>query len=451
MTLDVNGIKECLNNLETNVSNFNSICDSIQNNTQEISNACDRLANFNDQIKEELSSYTDESNNEIHHIVRWKITGQDVLKNNIQTLNDSIANAIEITNKIHSKAERLIIKAENAGDKINDLERLTSIYGKDYVLNKLNSNFDTSKLTLNIARTSSDAANGNFIAEDKILKDFWTDETLKFEKGENGTYSIWQKDSNGNYQPMGWTDENTKKEYEKLNKQNLIGSGEYYQKDSEGTWKVNYDIATGNVISKDKFNNDSDEGSTMPGANRLFDPLGDAIASKGKAVSSKKTPAKSDNSESISQSYPDGSALVVEDDVQNFYNSEGKQITPITPLDIQLKCLGKSEDCKNLSTFVDLNKLDSKDSVQLVHQDGSVDIYYFDSSNSNALTNVITFNDSGKVKDLYPSVLQDYNISEKYKTEFSKISNLNKGNSILYLDANGKELYRTKAWWSNKK
>ncbi len=442
MTLDVNGIKECLNNLETNVSNFNSICDSIQNNTQEISNACDELANFNDQIKEEFFSHTDNSGNNIYHTIRWKITGQDVLKNKIQTLNDYIVNAIEITNKIHSKAEKLIINAENAGDKINDLERLTNIYGKDYVLNKLNSNFDTSKLTLNIARTSSDAANGNFIAEDKILKDFWTDETLKFEKGENGTYSIWQKDSNGNYQPMGWTDENTKKEYEKLNKQNLIGSGEYYQKDSEGTWKVNYDIATGNVISKDKFNNDSDEGSTMPGANRLFDPFGDEIASKGKAVSSKKTPAKSDNSESNSQSYPDGSKLVVEDDVQHFYNSEGKPITPITPLDIQSKRVGK-EGFSNLPTSIDFS-----DSIQLVHQDGSVDIYYFDSSKDNVLTNAVTFDSSGKVINSYYSKLQD---SGKYKEEFSKISNLDKGNSILYLDADGNELYRTKAWWSNKK
>ena len=121
MNLDINGIRECLNDLDANVSKFNSICDSIQNANQEISNACDELANFNDQIKEsEFFSHTDNSGNKIYHTIRWKITGQDVLKNKIQTLNDYIVNAIEITNKIHSKAEKLIVNAENAGDKIND-------------------------------------------------------------------------------------------------------------------------------------------------------------------------------------------------------------------------------------------------------------------------------------------------------------------------------------------
>ena len=254
MNLDINGIRECLNDLDANVSKFNSICDSIQNANQEISNACDELANFNDQIKEsEFFSHTDNSGNKIYHTIRWKITGQDVLKNNIQTLKDCIADAIEITNRIHSKSKKIMVKAEKVEEKINDLERLTSIYGKDYVLDKLSSNFDISKLSLNIARTSSDAANWNFIAEDKILKEFWIDETLKFEKSENGTYSIWQKDSNGNYQQMGWTNETTKKEYENLNKQNLIGTGEYFKRNKEGTWKVHYNPITGEIISTEKI------------------------------------------------------------------------------------------------------------------------------------------------------------------------------------------------------
>ncbi len=62
-----------------------------------------------------------------------------------------------------------------------------------------------SALKLHIAYDAEQAANGQFISDDKILSEYWTDKPLSFERQENGTYAIYQEDDNGNQVLMGYT------------------------------------------------------------------------------------------------------------------------------------------------------------------------------------------------------------------------------------------------------
>lgn len=64
-----------------------------------------------------------------------------------------------------------------------------------------------------IATNAEDAANGYFIESVNINAQYWTDNPLKFQLQENGTYLILQLNEDGNYIPMGYTTAEVASEY----------------------------------------------------------------------------------------------------------------------------------------------------------------------------------------------------------------------------------------------
>lgn len=113
---------------------------------------------------------------------------------------------------------------------INNIETLdlTSNNSEEYIYSTqeaLSNNINTEQLTnafttllgengnSKIATNAEDAANGYFIESVNINAQYWTDNPLKFQLQENGTYLILQLNEDGNYIPMGYTTAEVASEY----------------------------------------------------------------------------------------------------------------------------------------------------------------------------------------------------------------------------------------------
>ena len=207
-----NQIKKDVNSLKTSINEIVSECETIEGAASTLNSYNGQLAS-SPKIEEEI----DFVHNGLINILlgnakykkkvwsTWQITGVENITNAVQAITNSLAELDETLAAIGISAISAEISAENIDEynkRIKETIESGTIFDSAVLLGAFNN------LRNNITWDEYSAKNGKWstISDEKIK--YWTDSALTFEKDETtGAYLIKQRDSDGNWVSMGWTDE----------------------------------------------------------------------------------------------------------------------------------------------------------------------------------------------------------------------------------------------------
>lgn len=202
-TKELNGIAL---EIAKNIESLNNSIASFKDATANITNQCETLNGYNGQ-RVAGSTTIDKKYNEEGEYYRtvetyqtWQIEGQNELESNCNNLENQLDSIDESLSSLKLETSDLELIADTIDGYIQQIQE------------KLGENIDTSilasafgTLSAGIAFDSYSANTGNFVSPNHILTEYWTDKSLHFEKNADGSYTIYQKDDNGNEVAMGYT------------------------------------------------------------------------------------------------------------------------------------------------------------------------------------------------------------------------------------------------------
>ena len=305
-TKELNGIAlEIAKNIEslhTNIGNYRDTATSIINQ-------CEILDGYNGQrvagstIIDEKYDENGEYNKTIETYKIWRIEGQSELESNCSNLESQLENIEEtLTNlKLETSDMELIADAIEGY-----IETIQEELGEDIDPSVLASAFGT--LSTGIAFDSYSASTGNFISPEHILTEYWTDKALRFEKNSDGTYTIYQKDNNGNEIAMGYTTALTAALYMKKIKDLTTNNGSTAGDNSSVSSGSSSNNGYGDSSSGSSSNNGySDSSSGSSSNNGYGDSSSGSSSNNGYSDSSSGSSSNNGYGHSSSRSYSNGS------------------------------------------------------------------------------------------------------------------------------------------------
>lgn len=192
------------------INSLNSSIDNIKECSNNIKVECEKLKYYD---KQRVSGSTSiqkqyfesgenkgEYKNTLVTYKIWQIEGQEELGENCRTLEQQLEEAKESISLLKLETEDIELIADTIDNYIMSIQEEL---GENIDTSILASAFGT--LSSTIAFDSYNASTGNFVSTKHLLTEYWTDKTLRFAKNDNGTYTIYQKDENGNEVAMGYT------------------------------------------------------------------------------------------------------------------------------------------------------------------------------------------------------------------------------------------------------
>lgn len=192
------------------INSLNSSIDNIKECSDNIKVECEKLKYYD---KQRVSGSTSiqkqyfesgenkgEYKNTLVTYKIWQIEGQEELGENCRTLEQQLEEAKESISLLKLETEDIELIADTIDNYIMSIQEEL---GENIDTSILASAFGT--LSSTIAFDSYNASTGNFVSTKHLLTEYWTDKTLRFAKNDNGTYTIYQKDENGNEVAMGYT------------------------------------------------------------------------------------------------------------------------------------------------------------------------------------------------------------------------------------------------------
>lgn len=192
------------------INSLNSSIDNIKECSNNIKVECEKLKYYD---KQRVSGSTSiqkqyfesgenkgEYKNTLVTYKIWQIEGQEELGENCRTLEQQLEEAKESISLLKLETEDIELIADTIDNYIMSIQEEL---GENIDTSILASAFGT--LSSTIAFDSYNASTGNFVSTKHLLTEYWTDKTLRFAKNNNGTYTIYQKDENGNEVAMGYT------------------------------------------------------------------------------------------------------------------------------------------------------------------------------------------------------------------------------------------------------
>lgn len=232
------------------INSLNNSIDNIKERNDHIKIECEKLKYYDNQkvsgstsIKKqyfESGENKGEYKNTLVTYKIWQIEGQEELGESCRNLEQQLEEARGSLSLLKLETEDI----ESIADTIdNYIMSIQEELGENIDTTILASSFGT--LSSAIAFDSYSASTGNFISPEHILTEYWTDKALRFKKNPDGTYTIYQKDDNGNEVAMGHTTALTAALYMKNLKENVNNTKSSNAKISEPKTKY----TTSNKVS----------------------------------------------------------------------------------------------------------------------------------------------------------------------------------------------------------
>ena len=194
-------IQQALSSLKKDTENITDILNNIKlqcytldlyNGTKVAGSTRNNQVSYQDG--KETKTYT------MKHWATWKIEGQNELRSQCSSLESQVDEVESTISKLNLEAEDIQVIADTIDTYIQTMQE---DLGENISTEALATSFGA--LSGKIAYDGASANNNNFISEDKILTEYWTDKTLRFEKQADGSYIMYQKDENGKEVAMGYT------------------------------------------------------------------------------------------------------------------------------------------------------------------------------------------------------------------------------------------------------
>ena len=234
------------------INSLNSSIDNIKECSDNIKVECEKLKYYN---KQKVSGSTsiekqyfesgknkgDYKNTLVTYKV-WQIEGQEELGESCRSLEQQLEEAKESVSLLKLETEDIELIADTIDNYIMSIQEEL---GENIDTSILASAFGT--LSSTIAFNSYNASTGNFVDTKQILSEYWTDKALHFKRNPDGTYTIYQKDENGNEVAMGYTTAITAAIYMKNLKENVNNTKQSKTTISESTTKY----TTSNNVSEE--------------------------------------------------------------------------------------------------------------------------------------------------------------------------------------------------------
>ena len=192
------------------INSLNNSIDNTKERNDHIKVECEKLKYYDNQkvsgstsIKKqyfESGENKGEYKNTLVTYKIWQIEGQEELGESCRNLEQQLEEARESLSLLKLETEDIELIADTIDNYIMSIQEEL---GENIDTTILASSFGT--LSSAIAFDSYSASTGNFISPEHILTEYWTDKALRFKKNPDGTYTIYQKDDNGNEVAMGHT------------------------------------------------------------------------------------------------------------------------------------------------------------------------------------------------------------------------------------------------------
>lgn len=235
-----------------NIESINNSISEFKECTKNITTQCETLNSYNgkrvagtfETYKEyyETGENAGEYKRTVEKYSTWVINGQDELESNSDNLEQILDDIEESISDLKLETSDIELIAETIEGYILQLQE---DLGENIDTSILASAFGT--LSTGIAYDSYSASNGNFVSTNHLLTEYWTDKTLRFEKNSDGTYTIYQKDDDGNEVAMGYTTALTATLY--LKNLNGLVNGNNKSATTDNTTESTADKGDGTVIS----------------------------------------------------------------------------------------------------------------------------------------------------------------------------------------------------------
>ena len=325
------------------INSLNSSIDNIKECSDNIKVECEKLKYYNKQkvsgstsLKKqyfESGENKGEYKNTLVTYKIWQIEGQEELGENCRNLEQQLEEAKESISLLKLETEDIELIADTIDNYIMSIQEEL---GENIDTSILASAFGT--LSSTIAFNSYNASTGNFVDTKQILSEYWTDKALHFKRNPDGTYTIYQKDENGNEVAMGYTTAITAALYMKELK-------------SESTKLTNAGSKSKNIKITDKDGNVLYEGTTGKAPDnsnqdiKITDKDGNVLyENNGKDTSSSTNASSQTSKEKISATNPLSTFDVEEDFISAIDNEENITI----PDNVDLYVNGKPVYSKSL-------------------------------------------------------------------------------------------------------
>ena len=236
------------------INSLNSSIDNIKECSYNVKVECEKLKYYN---KQKVSGSTsiekqyfesgknkgDYKNTLVTYKV-WQIEGQEELGESCRSLEQQLEEAKESISLLKLETEDIELIADTIDNYIMSIQEEL---GENIDTSILASAFGT--LSSTIAFNSYNASTGNFVDTKQILSEYWTDKALHFKRNPDGTYTIYQKDENGNEVAMGYTTAITAAIYMKNLKENVNNTKQSKTTISESTTSSKEKISATNPLS----------------------------------------------------------------------------------------------------------------------------------------------------------------------------------------------------------